>query len=135
MSASLDLTDPTIVAPYLDVDRAIVQKDLSGKDLRGVDFTGRDLSGTRFVGSDLRGAVFFEANLEDAEFLRADLRDAEFTHARGARVGSIRGGAMVKPGELNGAAIAAREEESFSNRQQQDQIYQRMRGGSSTSLW
>lgn len=87
MSASLHLTDPTILVPYLDVDRAIVQKDLSGKDLRGVDFTGRDLSGTRFVGSDLRGAIFFEANLEDAEFLQADLRDAEFTHARGARVG------------------------------------------------
>ena len=31
--------------------------------------------------------------------------------------------------------VAARETESFANRLEADQIYQKMRAGSSTSLW
>jgi hypothetical protein len=50
----------------------------------------------------------------------------------GAVAAGSREGAL-KPTSLRGAEVAAREEESFLNRRQQDQVYQRMRGAQGTT--
>jgi hypothetical protein len=49
--------------------------------LANASFEGANLSNARFVGSDLRGASFRGADLEGADFRAADLRNADFRGA------------------------------------------------------
>ncbi len=67
-------------SPYISLDKEL--KDLSGQDLKNVNFKGRNLKGFNFCGANLQGAIFLNADLRGALFMEADLRGADFTGAR-----------------------------------------------------
>ena len=56
--------------------RMFVGADLSGRDLRDINFAGADLSGADLTGSDLRGA-----NLRGAKLIQTTLREVDLEQA------------------------------------------------------
>ena len=56
--------------------------NLSGCDLRDIDFTGNDLAGANFKGATLTNANFSKATLTNANFKGADIKAARFNGAQ-----------------------------------------------------
>lgn len=73
--------------------------DLSGADLRNVDFSGADLSGANLTGADISGAVFTRADLSGADLTGAVVTGADFS-------GSSLVGADLDQVDLSGAILA-----------------------------
>ena len=67
--------------------------NLSGCDLRDIDFTGNDLAGANFEGATLTNANFSKATLTNANFSKATLTNANFK------------GADIKAARFNGAQM------------------------------
>ncbi len=110
-----------------DAARILAERDISDRDLLGLDGSDRELTGLQARGSLLRnanfqrarlsGACFAGANLSNARFIDADLRDASLTNAdleganfsgcdlRGAdlRGASLFGATFIEPGRLDSA--------------------------------
>lgn len=76
-------------------ERDLSQIDLSGADLRGIDFGWTSLCNAKFIGADLRDATLTSANLSNA-----DLRGADLTKA-------ILMNAYLVAANLNGANLSA----------------------------
>ena len=97
----------------LDLKRLLQERDISGRDLRGVRAEGRNLAGLkavgallrdgRFEGANLAGADFTGANLSNAHLQGADLTGAKFT---GADVeGAAFEGAILTNADFAGASL------------------------------
>jgi DMSO/TMAO reductase YedYZ molybdopterin-dependent catalytic subunit len=97
------------LAPTLDRREAwelLARRDVSGRDLRGLDAGGHDLAGLVARAALLRDAHFERAGLEGACFEGANLSNAHFEGAR-LRGASLRGadaeGANFRGADLRGA--------------------------------
>ena len=53
--------------------------DLSGADLRNIDFSGADLSGANLTGADISGAILRKADLSGADLTGAVVVDADLS--------------------------------------------------------
>lgn len=69
------------LAAFKSIIEAAVRKNLSGLDLRGINFAGVDLSGANLVQTNLTGANFCGANMTNADLRGAILKDATFSGA------------------------------------------------------
>ncbi|GAB4454133.1 MAG: molybdopterin-dependent oxidoreductase [Armatimonadaceae bacterium] len=81
-----------------DLKRLLQERNISGRDLRGVRAEGRDLSGLVAVGASLRDAHFENADLRGADFSGANLSNA---HLNGANLT----GAKFTDTDVEGAAF------------------------------
>jgi uncharacterized protein YjbI with pentapeptide repeats len=62
-----------------DIESALLSGDLSGADLRGINFGGYELGGMNFSGANLRCANLADSNLRGATFIGANLNGANLT--------------------------------------------------------
>lgn len=109
-------TEERYIAPDVspvDIKRLLQERNISGRDLRGVRAEGRDLAGliavgallrdARFTGTNLAGADFTGANLSNAHLQGADLTGARFTHADVE--GAAFEGALLTGADFTGASL------------------------------
>lgn len=87
-----------------DLQRLLQDRDISGRDLRGVRAEGRNLSGLKAVGALLRDSHFEGANLIGADFTGANLSNA---HLQGADLSGAKfTGADVEGAAFEGAVLS-----------------------------
>jgi len=72
--------------------------DLSGADLRNIDFSGADLSGANLTGADISGAILRKADLSGADLTGAVVTGADLS-------GSSLAGADLDQVDLSGALL------------------------------
>lgn len=86
-----------------DLKRLLQERDISGRDLRGIRAEGRNLSGLKATAALLRDSHFENANLTGADFTGANLSNA---HLQGADLtGAKFTGADVEGAAFEGAIL------------------------------
>ena len=80
--------------PHKELPEDLINADMTGYDLRGINLSGRDLRGAKLFKADLRGAILQGCNLEGAELSAANLEGANLEAVNAKRAGF--GMAMMK---------------------------------------